>query len=144
MERLSYMKNIKGIARITLILYVAAILVSAVAVYGLDYAYNPPQPDFHMSYNAISQVGQGYVNDTFSYPIEITSIYCTQPNGERVEFPDSSNNIVQPNSNTYIVIGVSAATDKLPINCADWKLTYLDAQGIPSNTNNGIVVQQSG
>lgn len=138
------MKNINAFAHVTMLFYIAAILVSAGAVYSINYAYNPPQPFVHLTYNSIAQAGEGYVNDTLPYPIEITSIYCTQPNGEKLEFSDSSNNIVQPGSNTYIVVGVSSTITKLPLNCTDWKVAYLNAQGIPSVTPNGVQVHQSG
>jgi hypothetical protein len=137
------MENSKAVAHITLILYVAAILVCIGAVYSLNIIYNQPQPLVQMTYNSVAQAGEGYINDTFSFPIAITSIYCTLPSGKRMVFSNPSNNIVEPNSNTYIVVGISSSSDPLSKNCTDWKVSYTNAQGIPVNNSNGIQITQS-
>lgn len=137
------MRNIKAFARITLILYLAAIVVSVGAVYSINMIYNQPQPFVHMTYNSVSQSGEGYVNDTFSFPIEITSVYCTLSSGEKMVFSNPSNNIVEPNSNTFIVVGVSSGANRLATGCADWKVSYTNAQGISTNMSNTVQIQQT-
>ncbi len=126
------MDQLKGFAHTTALFYVAAVIICIAAVYYLSTAYaQQPQPHFYLVYNSMEQGGMGYVNNTFAYPIEITSIYCTMPSGKKDIFGTPNNNILAPGSNTEIMIGAYNRTDQPPTNCTVWKVTYTS---FPANT----------
>jgi hypothetical protein len=94
-----------------------------------------------MAYNSVSQVGIGYVNNTLPYPIGITTIYCTIPNGNRQTFGAPNNNTLMPGSNTLIKIGISGNALLAP-NCTGWMVSYTRLT-INSATPNSQIVQKS-
>ena len=130
------MRTVKGFAHTTIIFYIIAIAVCASAVYYLNTVYNTPQPYVYVSYNTLAQGGIGYVNNTLSFPIEVTSIYCTIPSGIKEIFGNPNNNILVPGSNTQIMIGINNELVKLPANCTNWKVDYdrLPANATPPNS----------
>ncbi len=121
--------------------YMAAIIICLFAVYFVYQAMDQPQPLVYMAYNSISQAGAGYINNTLLYPIEITSIYCTIPDGTRQTFGTPNNNILVPGSNTVIEVGISGNAALLS-NCTGWKVSYY---WLPANTvvPNSPIVQKS-
>jgi hypothetical protein len=121
--------------------YIVAVIVCLVAVYYIYQAENQMQPQVYMTYNAASQLGIGYINNTLQYPIEVTTIYCTAPNGNRQTFGTPNNNILMPRSNTVIEIGISSNVP-LALNCTNWKISY---NRLPANTTapNSPIVQKS-
>ena len=120
--------------------YIAAIVVCIIAAYYIIQIENQPQPLVYMVYNSFSQFGMGFINNTLPYPIEVTSIYCTVPNGNRQTFGTPNNNILMPNSNTAIEVG-TLANSVLAANCTNWKVSY---NRLPANITapNSPIVQK--
>ncbi len=103
--------------------YLLAIIICLAAVYYIYQAEVQPQPQVNIAYNSVTQIGIGYVNNTLGYPIEITSIYCTIPNGNRQTFGTPNNNTLMPGTNTVLEIGITHNT-MLALNCTDWSVSY--------------------
>ncbi len=117
----------------TKLFYIIAIVVSLVAIYYINSVYNMPQPYVYMSYNSVGQYGSGFVNNTLSYPIQIKTIYCSTPNGQKQEFGTPNNNTLNPGTNTVIVIGITNKSHALSSNCSDWKVDYVKTTYISAN-----------
>ena len=118
--------------------YIAAVVISVVALYFINAAVNQPQPAVSMTYNAAAHFGKGYVDNNLAYPIEIVSVFCTS-DGNRETFGTPNNNILMPGTNTLIEIGASG-NKTLPSNCTDWGVSY---NRLPANTTapNSLIKQ---
>jgi hypothetical protein len=131
----------------TAIFYITALIVCIVAVYYINTIYNAPQPYVNVTYNysATAQYGIGYINNTLPYPIEITSIYCTLPNGTREVFGNPNNNILVRGSNTVIDIQVNNLNVPLHKNCTKWKVGFdeLPANAVPPNAIVKVTVRNA-
>lgn len=125
----------------TAFFYLAAIIVSIIAIYYIYQVEYQPQPYVSMTYNSSLQFGMGYVNNTLPYPIRIETIYCTAPGGQKEAFGDPNNNTLASGSNTTIEVG-TAMNITIPDGCSDWGITYVRLAA--NNTvQNSPIVQRS-
>lgn len=91
--------------------------------------YNEPQPVVSLTYNYISQEGSGFILNNLTYPINITFIYCTTPNGEHYTFRDVLHNATTVGENTMISIADNnSQNESLPTDCAHWAVLYNNSQ----------------
>jgi hypothetical protein len=115
----------KALAQITVLFYIAAIVVAGTSVYYINIVYNPPQPTVSVTYNALASAGSGFILNTLPFPIQITTIYCTIPKGEKLVFGSPNNNTLASGSKTIIEIATNNRTTGLPANCGDLKVGYI-------------------
>ncbi len=125
-----------------LLTYLLAIVLALVVVYYIQSLYNEPQPHVSMAYNSVSHIGYGYINNTLSYAISISEIYCRTPSNERYDFATRNNDTLQPGSNTFIEVA-SNSTNLLPANCTNWGVHY-SAKSANTTAGNAPYFVQTG